>query len=225
MINRRRYILEKYKLIHYWDASDGLINNQWVDRIGGLKLDKVGIPVLENNLFKTSRNSGYFQLNMNDTNNGLNLGDSWIVEAEFIISEASTALSSPIDFGSVTAATHSFGFYVDNPSKMFSCNPKFNGASPEQWEVKFPFEQYYNQLVKASIGVERTNVPEVNIPFYTLNGNKQYSPNTISKTYATFNRNFNTNMMYVGRISYSNVSSDTPNSYKYIKSIKIFKQL
>lgn len=216
-----------YTLIHDWEADDWTVGTNWTDRVGGLVFTRNGNPIKQDGLIGCCRQYGFFSLNANiAAPNGIDMGSEWMVEVECMIEDVTLSDSrqyqTAVDFGSVTSATHAFYLGVSNRKTDF--NPKFTGnASGYLYTQKFDFNPYYNRVVKIAIGTEEIEYNKF-LPFYMLEGEIKYSPNTLTKRQALFNRNFNIADVYVG----TNVSGagnnmyDNTNQYKYLKSIKIY---
>lgn len=234
MINRRRVCggnnvppyLKGYTLIHHWEADDWAVGTDWVDRVGGLVFQRYDNPIKQDGLIAVCCGKGYFQLDANkNAPYGINMGSLWVVEIEGMVEDNSLTTSqvqAVADFGSFNGANHAFApFNVDSSCRM-SFNPKFTGNSSfSLYNQTFDFTPYYGKLVKCTIGTKEVDNNTV-LPFYVLEGEIKYSPNTLTQRQAMFNRNFSQPMLTVGRTNIMNNNFDNINDYKYIKSIKIY---
>ena len=234
MINRRRVCgggdnippyLKGYTLIHHWEADDWTVGTNWVDRIGGLVFTRYNNPIKENGLIAVCNNKGYFSCNANAAQpNGINMGSLWVVEVEGLVEErtlTATQYQVIADFGSIVFATHAFAPFAVKGTVM-NFNSKLTGNnSASEYTNSLDFTPYYGKLVKAAIGTKEIDSNTV-LPFYVLEGEVHNSPKTLTKEQALFNRNFNTNILYVGRAVTNTIKNDNLDDYKYIKSIKIY---
>lgn len=210
-------------LIHNWEASNWSSGN-WVDSIGNVALTKTGSPAkttINGDAYMTLSYNNYFQFALNNATNGLRLGDAFRIDLEFYVNNFQTSTQNYlIDFGSLTTATHAFSISIST-SGIFAFNAKLTGNDTNSLYNINGLQADAGILKKISIGIER--VDETNNIFYVIyNGNKYYSPNTLTRTQATFNRNFNQTTLYVGRGYIGNTNYQTTHN-KYIKSIKIYK--
>lgn len=212
----------KLTKIYDWDAANYTSGN-WIDSVGNRVLTKTGSPTLAtvNNTqaMKVSYNN-YFSLNMNDTNNGLNLGDVWRIDLTFMMPSIPT--DNPhyfLDFGSLATAPHAFAIDIMKSTGMFNFNAKLDGnTSNSTYNISNIISQA-TIFTTISLGMERYSETN-NILYAIYNNVKYYSPNSLLREKATFNRNFNTATLYVGRGQASNSYQTTAD--KYIKSIKIY---
>ena len=227
MFNRRRVCggkidpYAKYTLIHHWEASDGIVNGGWIDRIQGKVLTAYGNPQLVDGMFKLKALDVNFQANLN-SDIPVNMGNVWQVDVEFLVeSVPSEKASYLVDFGSLYMVNHAFGFSVSVDSKILH-NPKLTGNnSAALYETGIPFSSY-GVLSKASMGMEKID-DTTYLPYYLLNGERYNSPNTTTERGATFNGNFNQNVLYIGR-GHSTELRYQSSDWKYIKSLKIYKK-
>lgn len=229
MINRRRVCggksvppyLPDYTLIHHWEASDGIVNGGWVDRIQGKVLTAYGNPQLVDGMFKLKALDVYFQAYLN-SDIPVNMGNVWQVDVEFLVDAVPTdKVSLLADFGSLTDANHSFAFAIYVNSSI-THNPKLTGNnSASLYETEISFSSY-GVLSKVSVGMEKIN-DTTYLPYYLLNGARYNSPNTTTEQGATFNGNFNQNVLHIGR-GYATGSQYQSTDWKYIKSLKIYKK-
>lgn len=219
--------LEGYTLIHHWEADDWTVGTNWVDRVGGLVFGRNGNPVKENGLIGVCYGKGYFKLDANvAAPNGINMGSLWVVEVEGMVEEHSLTSNQAqvvADFGSIITAHHAFAPFSVGSSGLISFNPKFtSNSSAALYYNYFDFTPYYGKLVKTAIGTKEVDSKTV-LPFYVLEGETHDSPNTLTKQQALFNRNFNNNILNIGRTTIGAGNTyDNVNDYKYIKSIKIY---
>ena len=225
LLNKSPY--DDYRIIHHWEAEDWTEGTDWIDRVGGLAFTRVGNPIKANGMIGCCRNIGYFTLNANAVApNGIDMGSLWIVEVEFQINYDSTLTGEKcqvaVDFGSLNFSPHAFGFIVNEKSKEFNMNPKFNG-DPEPYRQIWNFENLYGSIHKAAMGTQEVDSNTV-LPFYTLDNEIKYSQNTVTKSQAEFNRNFDKSNVLIGVVNF-NGSLDNNFFYKYIKSIKIYSHL
>lgn len=209
-------------LVYHWEASDGLTNNTWVDRVSGKVLSKTGSPTtttIDNNVYFGVNSSHYFSLDLNDAINGLTLGSEWKVELECL--EYTPSGSNAIwflDFGSNTNATHAFGFF-HGLSTNWGFNTKLTGNSTgTTYGPSINNETNYGVLKKITLGIEKYDSTQYIVYAQLNDGVKNYGPNPVSKTGATFDKNFNTHTWYVGKPTTGNNNS----ALRYIKSIKIY---
>lgn len=232
ILNRRRVCggdsvpsyLKGYTLIHHWEADDWTVGTNWTDRVGGLVFTRSGNPIKQDGLIGCCREYGYFSLNPNEAApQGIDMGSEWMVEVECLIEDVTLSYSSQIqtavDFGSVFNTKHAF--YLSVSGRKANFNPKFTGNnSVSLYARDFDFNPYYNKVVKIAIGTKEVD-SDTMLPFYMLEGEIKYSPNTLTKQQALFNRNF-TKIVCVGTNINGSKVYDNTNQYKYIKSIKIY---
>lgn len=218
---------KEYTLIHHWDADDWTVGTNWIDRVKGLAFARSGNPIKSDGLIGCCRQYGYFSLNANNATHGINMGSEWLVEVECMIEDVTLSdarqIQTAVDFGSVASASHAFCVGVSRREAFF--NPKFTGNnSAPLYSQVFDFNPFYDKVVKIAIGTKEVG-SDTMLPFYMLEGDIKYSPNTLTKQQALFNRNFSLPMVYVGANSSSvgGNTYDNTNQYKFIKSIKIYK--
>lgn len=235
ILNRRRVYgsaenvpdyLKGYTLIHHWEADDWTVGTDWVDRVGGLVCTRINNPIKQDGLIAVCFEKGYFRLFANAAApNGVNMGSLWVVEVEGVIEEHSLStnqLQVVIDCGSVNYSSHAFAPFSVDASGLMSYYPKLTGnGSASLYQNGFDFTPYYGKLVKATIGTKEIDSDTV-LPFYVLEGEIHESPNTLTKTRALFNRNFNQSSFDIGKPNIKDSSYDNEKDYKYIKSIKIY---
>lgn len=214
----------RFKLIYHWEAEDWVSGN-WVDRVQGLAWTKTGTPtkVTRNNrTYLKLSYAHYFKMNLNSP--GLILGNKFRIEVEFEISEESFSKSNFLfDFGSLNSASHAFSISISTSYK-FGFNAKIvgNDSSPKYTppQTNIPVVTA-NEPHTVVFGIEAYDTTK-NITYCEYNGVKSFGSNTLTQQQSNFNKNFNTANGWVGRGEYNGSAYQT-DIYKYIKSIKIFK--
>lgn len=222
---RRQLMMEKNKrfsLLYHWEASDGIVNNQWIDRRKGYAFTKYGSPVVMNvsgyEVMRTNFDN-YFKANLNSP--ALNMGSEWMIAIEFIIAVFSTDKATYLlDFGSLGPATHAFGFSLGT-NKRLSMNVKLNGNTNTFRPPTTPIEFVEYKMSTIIFGAEPYDSTHNNI--YTIvEGIKTSASSYPTIANCRFNRNFSSSNGFFGR-GWDNNASYQSKSYKYIKSIKIYK--
>ena len=213
---------KRFSLLYHWEASDGIVNNQWIDRRKGYAFTMHGsaiVTTVSGYEVMSTNFDNYFQTNLNSP--ALNMGSEWMIAIEFIISVFPTDKTTYIlDFGSLGNATHAFGIGV-NTNKRVSLNIKLTNNDGTFRPSIPPVEFVEYKMSTIIFGAEPYDSTHNNI--YTIVGGVK----TSASSYPTiancrFNGNFNSANGYFGR-GYDNSLSYQSKSWKYIKSIKIYK--
>lgn len=222
---RRQLMLEKsrrFSLLYHWEASDGIVNNQWIDRRKGYAFTKQGSPAVTTvsgyEVMRTNYDN-YFKVNLNSP--ALNMGSEWMIAIEFIIAIFPTdVFTYLLDFGSLGNATHAFGFSVST-SKGLSMNVKLAGNTNTFRPPTPPVEFVESKMSTIIFGAEPYDSTHNNI--YTIvEGVKTSASSHPTIANCRFNGNFSSSSGFFGR-GWDNNTGYQSKSYKYIKSIKIYK--
>ena len=223
--SRRQLMMEKsrrFSLLYHWEASDGIVNNQWIDRRKGYAFTKNGSPIVMTlsgyEVMRTNYDD-FFKVNLNSP--ALNMGSEWMIAIEFIISVFPTDKATYLlDFGSLGNAVHAFGIYV-NKNKMLGVNVKLNGNSTTFSPPTTPVGFVEHKMSTIIFGAEPYDSTYNNI--YTIaEGIKTSASSLPTIANCRFNGNFRSANGFFGR-GWDNTASYQSKSYKYIKSIKIYK--
>lgn len=204
-----------------WNV-DNWSSGNWVDNVGNRSAIKTGSPAkvtINGTQYLRVSYNNYFTFSLNNSTNGINMGDVWRVDVEFMLEALPSGNSSYItDFGSLTTATHAFAIAVSQ-SGILGFNAKLDGNNSNSLYNINRVKCDIGKLTTVSLGMERYDSTK-NRMYLIYKGLKYYSPNTISRTKATFNKNFVAQNLYIGRGYAANTYQTTAN--KYIKSIKIY---
>lgn len=223
-LNRRRVMggADKYMLLHHWEASDWEGGNaQWIDRVGGVALDKVGTPTYDNGYMVVKSGTNAFrQMYMNSW---LFLGDDFKIVVEGMYPDNLTDYTFMVDFGSVTTANHAFCFALDKNGTVFH-NAKITGnSSNETNEVPVGERLYIPPITpfEYEFGIVRVS-DEYNRLYSSYRGEIRYGGSLLTRAQATFDltNRWLTQQFYIG-CGVSVTVGDSQN--KWIKSVKIYK--
>ena len=226
-------VCENVKDVHYaewlemekvydWDVEN-YVSGNWIDSVNGIVLTKGGSPTKTTfngiDVMSLSYNN-YFTLNLNHATNGLNLGDVFRIDIDFVIPEIPSPQPSWLaDFGSLATANHAFGIQVAT-NRNFGFNAKLDGnSSGSNYAIR---GIYYDVglFTRFSLGMKTYN-STMNILYAVYKGKTYYADNPIIKSKAAFNKNFSSSTLYIGRgIAGTNYQTTQT---KYIKSIKIYR--
>lgn len=225
---RRRMMMatqkdDRFELIYHWEAEDWNGGNL-VDRVQGSTWTKFGSPIKEiredGKAYLKLNTSNYFRKALNDSD-GLVFGDRFKVELEYIIYNTPQSSNYLIDFGSLENATHAFGVSIYTTSK-YSFNAKIKGNdssslyNPVKSNTPNPIIGVPNKVI---FGIEAFDSTH-NIVYCEVDGVKTFSDNLLTQSESTFSKNFNQSTGYFGRGVLTNYQTK---DYKYIKSLKIYK--
>jgi hypothetical protein len=223
--SRRELMMEenkRFSLLYHWEASDGIVNNQWIDRRKGYAFTKQGSPIVTTvsgyEVMRTNFDN-YFHVNLNSP--ALNMGSEWMIAIEFIIENFPTDNPTYIlDFGALDNSTHAFGIGVGT-NKRVVLNVKLTNNTNTFRPSTSPIEFVEYKMSTIIFGAEPYDSTHNNI--YAIVGDVK----TSASSYPTiancrFNGNFSYSDGFFGR-GLSNTDKYQSKSYKYIKSIKIYK--
>jgi hypothetical protein len=221
----RRELMEenkRFSLLYHWEASDGIVNNQWIDRREGYAFTKQGSPIVTTvsgyEVMRTNFDN-YFHVNLNRP--ALNMGSEWMIAIEFIIENFPTdKISFILDFGSLGTSTHSFGIAIRVNKRLFA-NVKLTSNTNTFRPSEPPIEFVENKMSTIIFGAEPYDSTHNNI--YTIaEGIKTSASSHPTIANCRFNGNFADSNGFFGR-GWDNDTKYQSKSYKYIKSIKIYK--
>lgn len=218
--NHTHYDKKSY-LIYYWDASDGMVDGKWTDRIQGLSLTASGSPTFEDGLACLSYEN-YFSTNGNTSN--FKIGRLYRIETEFIVPKISSFSNFIWDFGSLTEARHAFGFtcsktgYFGDNAKLFANSSEYSVTSSTGGGNLIPYD--VNVLSTVSYGCCSYDSTQ-DTQYFEYKGKKYLGP---PHAITRFDANWSPATIYFGRGVINSTASQTAD-IKYIKSIKIYSYL
>ena len=192
------------RLVYWWNGDDNLDLGNWVDRIKGTQFPaRTTTPTHDTDGYICSKDSAYGYFRMIPNTVDFSIGRLWKCEIDFEVVYLPTRSSQyyvPLDFGSLTDASHSFGIMSPYPYDTIVDN--YKGFSNTDFST-------YGTTIQLSaplaVGDRHTVVAGVeeydsthDIQYMQLDGGaKVYGLNPHAQTY--FDDNWNRNEALVGK--------------------------